>query len=470
MEFREMMMEVTGGIEHFSYVTIASVCIGIFKTLFHQQQNELEVTDTDKESSSWLPVKFEDGDNFVYYDSVWIPLEEISSKGNIKLGKVRFCKSLIAAFPSTGYVPKDNYSKISIQWLEWIMEKNKRGGNNVQIQHALNGGEYKIPDTNYRCDGYDRVSNTIYEFYGCTFHGCTTCFPNDRSTLLHPSTKQTVEELYTVTMKREKELRTRGYKVVTKWEHEFHLDMKRNDNLRTFVIGLDLHERLNPRDNMSEYFGLAKIKILPPRGLYHPVLPYSSNGKLKFPLCRQCADTESAASCTCSDEERSLIGTWCTPEIDIALMKGYKISKIYEVYHSQESTKYNPASREGGLFAGYVNMFLKIKQEASGFPTNCETEEEKRDYIKTYEENEGIKLDYDKIVKNKGLRSLAKLCLDSFGGKFGQRLGLKQSQFMHESEEEYLFKILTDPRKKLHNFHIITKDIMRIEWNEDPLF
>ena len=84
---------------------------------------------------------------------------------------------------------------------------------------------------------------------GCTFHGFTTCFPNDRSTLLHPSTKQSVEELYTVTMKREKELPTRGYKVVTKWEHDFHLDIKRNDNLRTFVNGLDVQERLNPRDS-----------------------------------------------------------------------------------------------------------------------------------------------------------------------------------------------------------------------------
>ena len=28
--------------------------------------------------------------------------------------------------------------------------------------------------------------------------------------------------------------------------------------------------------NLDSYFGIAQVKILPPRGLYHPVLPYVS--------------------------------------------------------------------------------------------------------------------------------------------------------------------------------------------------
>jgi len=38
--------------------------------------------------------------------------------------------------------------------------------------------------------------------------------------------------------------------------------------------------------------GIIKCKVLPPRKLYHPVLPYKSNSKLMFPLCSACADTE----------------------------------------------------------------------------------------------------------------------------------------------------------------------------------
>lgn len=103
-----------------------------------------------------------------------------------------------------------------------------------------------------------------------------------------------------------------------------------------------------------------------------------------------------------------------------------------------------------GLFAKYVNTFLKIKQEASGFPSECVSEESKWGYIRDYKEKEGIDLEYDKITVNPGLRSLAKLCLNSFWGKCGQRLSLKQSLFFHDSECDKYFQILSDPTKIPH--------------------
>ena len=84
---------------------------------------------------------------------------------------------------------------------------------------------------------------------------------------------------------------------------------------------------------MKGYFGLAKVKILPPGDLYHPVLPYRCHGKLLFPLCSFCAETKNQASCQCSDDDRALTGTWTTIEINKALEKGYRLVKTYEVYH-----------------------------------------------------------------------------------------------------------------------------------------
>lgn len=148
-----------------------------------------------------------------------------------------------------------------------------------------------------------------------------------------------------MTKNREKELKNLGYKLVIVWEHQFKFQLEKNAALQQFVSTLDLQERLDPRKSffggrtnaiklhykaaedetiqyydftslypwtnkycrypvghptiitddfqeLSQYFGLAKIKILPPRKLYHPVLPCNSNGKLKFPLCKTCADTE----------------------------------------------------------------------------------------------------------------------------------------------------------------------------------
>ena len=38
--------------------------------------------------------------------------------------------------------------------------------------------------------------------------------------------------------------------------------------------------------DIKQYEGLIKCKILPPRGLYIPVLPVKINNKLLFTLCR----------------------------------------------------------------------------------------------------------------------------------------------------------------------------------------
>ena len=104
-----------------------------------------------------------------------------------------------------------------------------------------------------------------------------------------------------------------------------------------------------------------------------------------------------------------------------AVEKGYRILNIYEVYHWSKTSQYDPVTKTGGLFTSYINMFLKIKQEASGRPVWVQTEADLERYIDMYEEREGIRLDPDKIEVNPGLRSLAKLLLNSFWGKFGQR-------------------------------------------------
>ena len=44
--------------------------------------------------------------------------------------------------------------------------------------------------------------------------------------------------------------------------------------------------------DLSRYFGLVKCTVLPPHGLFHPVLPYRHAGKLTFPLCSSCVTEE----------------------------------------------------------------------------------------------------------------------------------------------------------------------------------
>ena len=129
-----------------------------------------------------------------------------------------------------------------------------------------------------------------------------------------------------------------------------------------------------------------------------------------FPLCKTCTDTLNQNPCTHTDEERAILGTWCHVELMKAIEKGYQVLEIHEVWHWEETTDQ--------LFSPYVNLYLKRKQEASGYPKHCVTDEQKQQYIDEYYEHEGIRLDPNNIEYNPGLRFLAKLMLNSLWGEY----------------------------------------------------
>ncbi len=58
--------------------------------------------------------------------------------------------------------------------------------NNIKIRHALNGGEKVI--LGKKVDGYSKETNTVYQFHGCFWHGCSKCF--DPNTINNKNKKQ----------------------------------------------------------------------------------------------------------------------------------------------------------------------------------------------------------------------------------------------------------------------------------------
>ena len=124
----------------------------------------------------------------------------------------------------------------------------------------------------------------------------------------------------------------------------------------------------------------------------------------------------------------------------LAIGKGYIIDEIYEVLDYPDSE----CSEE--LFKEYVDMWLKIKQESSGWPGWCLSEIDKQKYIKDYEEHQGILLEYDKVVKNEGLRFIAKIMLNSFWGKLAQRPNQTRTAIV-TTYDEY-FDLYIDQNKR----------------------
>ncbi|KAL4101205.1 hypothetical protein QTP88_021225 [Uroleucon formosanum] len=364
----------------------------------------------------------------------------------------------------------ENYSKQSITWLQHFNNKN--------ISHALNGGEKIIAGA--KVDGFDNKSKTVYQYYG---------FFETTNNINH----ETMEDLYQKTIDRSTTIKNAGYNLVEQWECDWI-----NSTTYNKMKKADIAEPINPRDAFfggktnatklrekntkmryidvcslyptvnyydhypvghpekifkpkvydKNWFGLIKCKILPPRNLYHPVLPVKikmeKSEKLLFPLCYQ------KPSCNHSKNEKQFTETWTTDEVNKALEKGYIITKIYEVWHFEEKST--------DLFKDYVDNFMKIKLESSKHNNSSDKE-----YIKSIFDKMGILLDKYKICDNPGRRAVAKLCLNSLWGKFGQRQKIKKTEFVTDPQQFY--KILLDDRLENINIKLLNDNMIQMCYN-----
>jgi hypothetical protein len=111
----------------------------------------------------------------------------------------------------------------SFRCLAWLTDIAIKDG--IYIQHAFNEGEYCIPSTKYRADGYCKDTNTIYEFHGDIWHGNLALF--NENEFPNPYSSLTAKELYTKTIEKEQKIRDLGYNLVVCWEKDW-MDKKTN--------------------------------------------------------------------------------------------------------------------------------------------------------------------------------------------------------------------------------------------------
>ena len=406
-----------------------------------------------------------------------------------------------------GIVPKNlyrnsnkPYSKSSIEWLEFIAAQT-----NSKILHACNGGEKMIVDEElgktYYVDGFCEETGVVYEFFGCVYHSCELCYDRTNDHPFHSERK--MDDVYKETIARVERLRALGFTVKTIWEHDY-MKLRQTDEMKLFLDTFDIITDLDPRDSffggrvggyklfceakndekieyldftslypfvnktkiypsghptiirenfepISNYFGLIKCKVLAPANLYHPVLPVRAKGKLFFPLCKQCV-MDNSSECRHSEGERSFWGTFTTIEVMKAMEKGYKVLEIHEVWHFENTSS--------DLFSEYVNYFLRLKQESSGFPDWVQTPEDQAKYIDEYYKHEGILLRRDKIVKNSGLRAFAKLCLNSLWGRFAMRTDRLMTEFITDPLQFY--KRINGADTEMHDLCLLNDDLVEI--------
>ena len=424
----------------------------------------------------------------------------------------------IAVEPPQGWRgARVNQSWVALQWLHYQDHQLPNNSAGIpRIKHVRNGGEQKVRTEKGEeyVDGYDARSNTVYEFMGCLWHGCPTCCKHQRWRQYGANPDRSLEELYEATEAKVKRLERAGFTLKVQWECAWEKQVKSTPTIQSFLSSMVTTPPLQPRDaffggrtgavslhhqagpgekiyyvdvtslypwvnktarypighpeilfekanqNLEEYFGIVLVTILPPRGLYHPVLPVRHGGKLTFPLCMACVREEQpkpllerSAHCRHTDEQRQLRGTWCTPEIEEAKRRGYILIHIHEVWHFKNT--------KVGLFKDYVNTWLQIKQESAGWPRWCVTEEQKQQYIRQYREKEGITLN---VKENKGRKQVAKLMLNSFWGKFGERTN--KSKVLQVKNPHELYNIMTDSANHVQTLRICTDEVLEIVYRQ----
>ena len=382
-------------------------------------------------------------------------------------------KNSIALIPEFGYTKFETSSHKAITWIRYISKLN-----NIQIQHGRNGKEKQIGK--YKLDGWCNLTKTGYEFHGCLYHGCPKCF---KSQTFNPVLNEPMQVIYERHLERIRYIK-QSITLHEIWECEYDEKIKNDPFLYEFAkTQRDLRPPLNPRkalsggrtnsiqlyyegkigyvdftslypyvqkygkfpighpqiitenfDDIDNYFGLIYCKILPPYDLYLPVLPYHVNGKLVFPLCSTCAQYKNS-SCNHLPHERELEGTWVILEVQEAIKRGYVITQIYEIWHFEDRAEYNIDTKSGGLFTKYVDTFLKIKQEACGYPEWVQTEHDKDKYITDYNQREGISLEKAKIKVNSGLKAISKLLLNSHWGRYAMQTNKTQAKFLTSAWE-----------------------------------
>ena len=332
----------------------------------------------------------------------------------------------IGIIPSRGYRRAHMQSEIALQWLLFCEKEMGR-----EIIHAAKGWEYRLVQgmlVDGFLEGKNGEKSIVFEFQGCYYHGCPSCYK---------SRSEELDEAHARTQRKNAIIRSLGYELREMYECEFKKMKNSNPELKKMIESDPYLSKatINPRDcfsggrtenflikyevkdnekikyldfcsmypfclknkkfpqkhpkiyvgddckklstdvyNLIGVEGIVKCSVLPPRNLFLPVLGIKSKGRLIFGLCRRCCEEARKSDCNHEDiNDRKIEGVWVADELKKAIEVGYKILEVFVIWQ-YEMVEYDKVSKKGGLFAEYVNTFLKYKQEASGWPDECDTD------------------------------------------------------------------------------------------------
>jgi hypothetical protein len=175
----------------------------------------------------------------------------------------------IAIIPENGFNTNEKTSKKAAAWLKFISKSQ-----NISLQHAKNYGEIQID--NYRGDGFDPISNTVYEFHGCYYvsyiifilflniknlylciflkHGCLKCFKPKTFNKMKQMSFEALNKRHEYRIKKIKttKINDKSINLVECWEHDWDIMSKEDIDVISF---LGLYEEIDGLKTRDAFFG-----------------------------------------------------------------------------------------------------------------------------------------------------------------------------------------------------------------------
>ena len=105
-------------------------------------------------------------------------------------------------------------------------------------------------------------------------------------------------------------------------------------------------------------------------------------------------------------------------------------------------------------FFVFFNCFVAVRRHS------FDDVDKRLQYLDNYEAKEGIRLDPSKIQVNPGCRSLAKMMLNSFWGKYGQQGNKRQVQ-AYTSPSEF-FDLVNDDTKEMQTLRVVNQEMVKV--------
>ena len=228
------------------------------------------------------------------------------------------------------------------EWLAWASHQHQ-----TTLRTRLNETEKRLGDRQLPVDGFDPASNTPYQYMGCYWHGCPSCFnPEDP----HPTRGETYGFWYKRTMENVAYLEEIGYSPIVEWGCQWLKEKRLNPEIHRYLNqvfpGRDQRGKLKTEKELleqvrkGEFFGTVEVDLHVPDHLkpkFSEMTPIFKNVDITIndigPHMKRFAEKHQCMP----RPRRALIGSYkaekimlATPLLQFYLEQGLVVTKVHQ--------------------------------------------------------------------------------------------------------------------------------------------